>query len=136
MRRFLFFLFLTLCTAFLFSCSSTPSPSDAKLIEKFRANETAFDNLASSPNNPELRKLLGMKGMQIRSSNPKEILFVFWAKGAIGEGGSSKGIAYLEKAPKTLLDHLDANPAASPPNKGTFYMHISGTWYVYFESGE
>ncbi|MDA8432486.1 MAG: hypothetical protein M0Z60_05925 [Nitrospiraceae bacterium] len=126
--------FLMVSAFLLFSCSSAPSPSDAKLIEKFRANETALNNLASSPDNPELRKLLGIKGMHIRSSDPKVILFAFWSKDYVGPGGSSKGIAYSTKEPQNLLDHLDGNPAAGPSNKGVFYMHIGGPWYVYFES--
>jgi hypothetical protein len=134
MRSLCHLILLILFPFLLLSCSSAPSPTDARLTEIFKANETAFNNLASSPDNPELRKLLGIKSMHIRSADPKVIHFAFYLKDYPGPGGSSKGLAYLEKVPKNLVDHIDDNPDIGLPKQGAFYRHIAGHWYVYFES--
>jgi len=138
MRSFYHNIFLILLSFLFLSCSEAPSPTDNELIDIFKANESAFNNLVSSPDNSELSARLGIKSMHIRSTKPKVVHFVFWHKDYFGPGGASKGIAYLEEVPTSLetflVSHIDNNREVGPPNQGDFYMRINDHWYVYYVS--
>ena len=137
MRSIYSLLSFLLLSFLILSCSSepkTPCPTDNELISVFKANESSFNNLPSSPNNPELHASLGIKGVNDLSTDSTMFHFSFWFKDYAGPGGCSKGIAYLEIPPKSIVSHIDSNRDIGPPHQGAFYMRINDHWYVYYES--
>jgi len=129
--HFLFVLFII----FFFACtSSAPPPTENELIKIYTEHESAINSLLDNPDNPARKAGLGVKSIHILPADSRVVHFSFWSKDFFGPGGASKGLAYLEKVPKTLVSSVDNNPDVKPPNQGIFYRRINENWYVFYQS--
>lgn len=121
----------------VFACSSsTPPPSEETLIKIFTEHETAIVSLLENPDNNTRKDGLGVKSVNFLQADPKVVHLTFWPKHRFGSGGASKGLAFLEKEPQKLVNHIDNNPDLKPPNQGVFYRTIKDHWYVFYQTGD
>ena len=124
-----------LCLFVVFACSSSPEPpAETELVKIFTDHEAAITSLLEQPENRARRDGLGIKSINIIPADSRVVHFTFWSKDYFGPGGASKGLAYLEVAPKTLVTQLDNNPDLEPPNQGVFYKRINDHWFVFYQS--
>jgi hypothetical protein len=82
----------------------------------------------------EYRKLFNNLGLStgIEGYCEKQIITFPASTKGLSVTGSSKGYAYLEKTPKTLIDNLD-NYWSEDKKSFTAYRRIEGNWYLYFD---
>jgi hypothetical protein len=124
-------------TTYVAACSSSPSvpcPSDQELIDRFVSNETEFEKLAKDSENQGLLSALSIDCAVERSSGPKQIWFQVWFRDFAGPGGCSKGYAYCEVTPSSLVDSIDSNSDPGSPEIKEIYRHIKGNWYLFYHS--
>ena len=82
----------------------------------------------------EYRKLFNSLGLSagIEGYCEKDIIEFIASTRGLSVTGSSKGYAYLQKPPKTLVDNLD-NYWSEDKKSFTAYRHVEGNWYLYFD---
>jgi len=114
--------------------TSTPCPDDQELLSRFSSSETEFVKLAASPENQSLLTALGIDRVFLRSEEPAQIWFRVWFQDYFGPGGCSKGYAYCEVTPSSLVDSIDTNSDPGSPETKEIYRHIKGYWYLFYYS--
>ena len=116
------------------SSPSAPCPGDQELLDRLASQEGMFRKLAVDPGNQALLSALKIERAIQRSAQPKQIWFPVWSKDFVGPGGCAKGYAYCEKAPRSLVESIDANSDPGSPEAKDIYRHIKGNWYLYYHS--
>ena len=118
-------------------CSSSPSvpcPSDQELINRFAAHEGEFEKLTTAPENKKVLSALTIDHVIKRSANPTNIWFQVWFQDFAGPGGCTKGYAYCEATPSSLVASIDSNSDPGSPEIKEIYRHIKGNWYLFYHS--
>jgi hypothetical protein len=127
---------LVLAAISVFSgCSkSSPCPDDQELIDRFTARETEFEKLAAAPEDRILLSALQIDGVVRRSKNPTQIWFRVWYQDFIGPGGCSKGFAYCEVAPSSLVENIDTNSDPGSSEIKEIYRYLKKNGYLFYHS--
>jgi hypothetical protein len=139
-----------------------PRPSDAQLIENFRAHRAQLDELMAmmkedkvlrrvddtwtDPENPstigisagriaDYRRILSSIGYPRGFYyNPESgsVTFVAWAVG-LSISGASKSVMFRPLDPKPLVEDLDTYQPPDGQGYALAYRHIEGDWYLEYD---
>lgn len=82
----------------------------------------------------EYRRLFSVLGLSagIEGYCEKATVFFYASTQGLSVSGSTKGYAYLSKAPEKSVDNLD-NYRSADNQSFTAFRHIEGNWYLYFD---
>lgn len=136
-------------------------PSDKTLIQNFKDNETAFNNLIAmiqedkglervddNWTRPKNHAAIGLTEERIEKyrqifkelriprgfysfTNPVRIKLLASASG-LSISGSAKGYAFLEEKPDLIVNDLE-DYSSTDGESFTAYRHIEGKWYVFHD---
>ncbi len=114
------------------SSSSVPCPTDRELIDLFHREKQQFEQLKGDPAGKEEMAALGIRHVFLVSEAPLEIRFPVWVLDFPGPGGCSKGYAYREKTPNTLVKSIDGAVEPGSSEQLEIFRKIEGNWYLYY----
>ena len=78
----------------------------------------------------KIMRRLGMSGSVCQLVGTEDVVFTISSVGFLFSG-STKGLAYLEQPPQTVLSSLDVLEA-DLPGPGRYFRHVQDHWYIYF----
>ena len=140
----------------LSACSENLTPKDKDLLENFKQHRTELSRVVQmlgedrklqalwpdsiTPKDAidedrwnEYRRLMssiGTRGIHANLGKESEVMF---RSDSLNYASYDKGYVYSEKMLEPLKESLDLKRTEVPPYQ-TYYKHIEGNWYLYYEN--
>jgi hypothetical protein len=140
----------------LSACSENPNPKDKDLLENFKQHQTELSRVVHmlgedrklqhlwpdsiTPKDAidedrwdEYRRLMSSIGSRGIHANLGKESAVMFRSDSLNYASYDKGYVYSEKKLEPLKESLDLKRTDVPPYH-TYYRHIEGNWYLYYEN--
>ena len=131
----LFAIFILAINAIAPKDTTSSYPKDKVLIERFRANQSDFEQLLNEPENSVLMHKLQI--IRIDSNSPANTVLSAWYQDILGIGGCEKGYVYSQTPIEAIVESIDAHifsldsrPCSS--HHVDVYQKVTDHWYLYY----